>query len=80
MESPTTWYMFGKKFPKSEIAYFSQVIIIYLVIITCIVNLSIKNGDSNLWTALLSSCLGYILPAPKIKTPSNGHHIGPVPE
>ena len=78
MDSPTShWNIFGKRLPKSEIVYFSQVIIIYLVIITCIVNLSVNNGDSNLWTALLSSCLGYILPAPKIKT-SNGHHAGGV--
>ena len=41
--------------------------IIYIVVVTCIVNLSIDNGNSNLWTALLSSCLGYMLPNPRLK-------------
>lgn len=72
------WNIFGKAIPKSEIVYFSQVIVIYVIIVTCILNLSLKNGDSNLWTALLSSCLGYILPSPKIKTPSRDHHGGTV--
>lgn len=72
MESPQHWECFGKKIPKTEIVYLSQVIIIYMVIITCILNLSLKNGDSNLWTALLSSSIGYILPAPKIKVPHGG--------
>lgn len=72
MESSHHWECFGKKIPKTEIVYLSQVFIIYLVIITCILNLSLKNGDSNLWTALLSSCLGYILPSPKIKVNHGG--------
>jgi len=61
------WKFCGYGLNRSQVVYFSQIIVIYIMIITCIVNLSIKNGDSNLWTALLSSCLGYILPAPKIK-------------
>ena len=65
--SEHSWAIFGKRIPKSEMQYITQVIIIYIVIITCIINLSISNGDSNLWTALLSSCLGYILPNPTMK-------------
>jgi hypothetical protein len=57
----------GRKTSKAHFVFLVQIILIYIVIITCIINLSIKNGDSNLWTALLSSCLGYILPAPSIK-------------
>ena len=53
--------------PKEEIAYLCQVILLYIVIITCIINLSIENGYSNLWTALLSSSLGYMLPSPSFK-------------
>ena len=51
----------------SHLGFWSQIVVIYIVIVTCIVNLSIANGNSNLWTALLSSCLGYILPNPKLK-------------
>ena len=52
---------------KNDLQYIAQIVVIYLVIITCITNLSLSNGDSNLWTALLSSCLGYMLPNPSIK-------------
>ena len=65
--SENSWKLFGTRIPKTEIQYITQVVVIYIVIITCIVNLSIGNGDSNLWTALLSSCLGYMLPNPSIK-------------
>ena len=65
--SENSWNVFGQSVPKTEIQYLCQIIVIYVVIITCIVNLSIDNGDSNLWTALLSSSLGYLLPNPTLK-------------
>ena len=58
------WYLAGKEIPKSQIVFFFQVCVLYVVIITCIINLSLHNGDSNLWTALLSSSLGLMLPGP----------------
>lgn len=68
----THWTLFGRKFPKSEAVFFSQVILIYIVVIACILNLSLNNGDSNLWTALLALSLGSALPNPSLKkTP---HH------
>jgi hypothetical protein len=48
--------------------FFVQVAVILIVVITSIVNLTLERGNTNLWTALLSSCLGYILPNPKIGT------------
>ena len=65
--SEHSWKIFGKSVPENEVQYIIQVIVIYLVIITCIVNLSLDNGDSNMWTALLSSSLGYMLPNPSMK-------------
>ena len=62
-----SWRVCGWKTTQSHIVFICQMVLIYIVILTCILNLSLKNGDSNLWTALLSSCLGYILPAPSIK-------------
>lgn len=74
MEAPDThseehqWRFFGRRVPKSEIVFFCQVIIIYTVIFTSIYNLTRGNtADNNLWTALLSSSLGYLLPNPTIK-------------
>jgi len=59
------WKVCGFGMQRGQVVYFSQIILIYIVILTCIINLSLRNGDSNLWTALLSSCLGYVLPSPK---------------
>lgn len=67
--TPTTerlWNIVGRKIPKSEAVFFSQIVILYITIITCLINLSVGNGNSNLWTALLSSCIGYMLPSPDI--------------
>ena len=61
------WQLCGHGVPKNEIVFFCQVIILYSVILISIYNLTKENGDSNLWTALLSSSLGYLLPHPTIK-------------
>lgn len=64
--SRSKWPLFGTLVPKNEVIFICQVVILYIVIITCIINLSLKNGDSNLWVALLSSSLGIMLPQPTI--------------
>ena len=66
--SNNNWLIFGRLLPKNEVIFICQVVILYIVIITCIVNLSMRNGDSNLWTALLSSSLGIMLPQPTLST------------
>lgn len=53
--------------PKPEVCFFSQIIVLYIVIIACIINLSLGNGNAQLWTALLGSSLGYLLPNPSSK-------------
>lgn len=60
------WAFFGSMVPKNEVIFICQVLILYVVIVTCIINLSLKNGDSNLWVALLSSSLGIMLPQPTL--------------
>ena len=60
------WDICGQGVPKSEIV-FCQVVILYTVILTSIYNLTKENSDTKLWTALLSSSLGYLLPHPTIK-------------
>lgn len=67
------WDVWGKKVPRSEIEYFTVVIIVFIVIVTSIYNLSKGDGtNSNLWTSLLSSCLGYLLPNPTLKASHKG--------
>ena len=70
MDSSSTsseWRIFGAKLPRSLTVFLSQTIIAYVVITVALINLSIGNHQETLWTALLSSCLGYLLPSPKIK-------------
>ena len=64
------WWIFGQKFPKNEVVFFVQIIIVYVVILTSLVNLTLRRGDNSdqkLWIALLSSSLGYLLPNPSIR-------------
>ena len=61
------WQFCGQGVPKSEIVFFCQIIILYTVILTSIYNLTKGHSDFQLWTALLSSSLGYLLPHPTIK-------------
>ncbi len=51
----------------SLILFVFQMFIISIVVIMSIYNLTYNVGDTNMWTALLSSSIGYILPNPKIK-------------
>jgi hypothetical protein len=67
-DSTSSWIAFGKKIPRSEIVFLCQVLILYTVIVVSIYNLTVESENSTLWTALLSSCLGYLLPNPTIKS------------
>ena len=61
------WHIFGRECPKEEIVFLCQVIILYTIIVVSIYNLTVAHDDSTLWTALLSSSLGYLLPNPSLK-------------
>ncbi len=69
----TQWIVFGKKIPKLEVVFFAQTLLIYIVTICALINLSAQNGDKNLWSILLGSSLGYMLPSPslKVRTPKS---------
>ena len=47
--------------------FICQVIILYISIITCFVNLTVHNGPNELWITILSISLGTILPSPKVR-------------
>lgn len=49
-----------------EIIFIAQIFVIVFVIVVSIINLSLSKEDTNLWTILLSSSFGYILPNPRI--------------
>lgn len=64
------WTFLGHNFPRAQIVFLSQVVIIYVVIISSIVNLSVQAERPELWSSLLSGSLGYLLPSPTIRTKS----------
>ncbi len=61
------WHFFGRTFPRSEVVFVTQVLLVYIVVIVSIVNLTIGGAEDKLWIALLSSSIGYILPNPSLK-------------
>ena len=61
------WHLLGTRVLQIYIVYFCQIIIVYVIVITSIINLSLPYGSSELWISLLSSCIGYVLPSPKLK-------------
>ena len=67
-QRPTSkWNFFGSVVPRSELIFFSQIITIYGVVVTSLVNLSYMREPTNLWIGLLGTCLGFVLPSPSIK-------------
>ena len=63
----SAWRLFGSRMPKSEVMFATQTFMLYIIIIVCLVNLSIGKDPRDLWTALLSSSIGYMLPQPSLK-------------
>ena len=65
--SSTSWHLFSTVCPKEEIVFLCQVLVLFTVILISIYNLTTGHENSNLWTAQLSSYLGYILPNPTLR-------------
>lgn len=52
---------------KADLILFTvQIAIIFIVVCTSLFNLTVGYGNQNLWTVVLTSLLGYIMPNPKI--------------
>ena len=63
-----SWVFFDQHFPRSEIVFFVQTILVFLLVtvsITCLA-FSTTCEESTVWVAILSSAVGYMLPAPKL--------------
>jgi len=65
-QSSDSWVILGRKLPRGEIVFFCQMIILFTVILTCIINLSLGR-ESEMWLILLSTSLGAVLPNPDLK-------------
>jgi len=64
--SSSKWHFFGQALPRSEIVFFVQVTLVFIVVIVSIVNITMQHPDSQLWIALLSSSVGYLLLSPTL--------------
>lgn len=54
---------------RPDIILFSvQVLIVFIVVCTSLINLTFNYGNQNLWTVVLTGSLGYVMPNPKIKS------------
>ena len=60
------WKSCGSKFLKEEVIYFCQVFIVYIEVISSIVNLCMSDSNTCLWSSLVSGSDGYLLPNPSI--------------
>ena len=67
MEGQSEWTLFGSKFSRTALVFLCQVIISYISIITCFINLTVCNGANELWITVLSLSLGTLLPSPKVR-------------
>ena len=44
-----------------------QIVLIFIVVCVSLLNLTFQWGNINLWTIILTSSLGYIMPNPKLR-------------
>jgi hypothetical protein len=49
------------------VLFICQVVVIFIVVCVSLLNLSLQWGNQQLWTVILTSCLGYIMPNPRLK-------------
>ena len=56
-----------EKIVKNRFTFLAQIIVVYIIIITSLVQISLRSPDKELWLILLSSSIGYILPSPGLK-------------
>ena len=54
---------------KNFVVYIVQLIVLTIVILVALLNLSLgwQKDNKDMWVAMLSSCIGYMLPAPSYK-------------
>lgn len=49
-----------------KVLFIVQLLVLVSIMLTSIANIMLKTGNLPLWTALLGSSLGYLLPTPKL--------------
>ncbi len=65
--SSKTWDILGKAYSRNQCCFFSQIIILYVIILTSLVNLTLGTEPQSIWISLLGCCVGNLLPCPALK-------------
>jgi hypothetical protein len=70
--SSQRWNIFGKNVARPEVQFICHVILLYVVVLSCIINLSLPESlsvkeNQVFWATLLGTAIGALLPNPKIK-------------
>ena len=65
------WVLCNRELPSREVIFFSQVVILYVIICVSIAHISLGIGNSTLWASLLAGSLGYLLPSPYVGKKQN---------
>jgi len=60
-----------KRERREQIVYCCQLVVVFTIILTALVNLTFVESDTCLWTGLISGALGYLVPNPSIR---HHHH------
>jgi hypothetical protein len=74
------WTACGTKYHKNQVVFFSQVTLVFLVVITCLVNLTLQREPQSLWITLLSTSVGCFMPAPSLKEDSTSGENAALPK
>ena len=64
-----SWKFFNSRLPRFKVVYFTQILIILLLIVVFLTKLVFSQHDceeSTFWFSLLSCTVGYALPNPKL--------------
>lgn len=54
-----------------------QMFVILIVLVCCILNISFKNGNSEMWVSFLGLAFGAVLPNPKVKKLFSNSYVTP---
>ena len=65
----------GRKY--DMVVYVCQIAIIFIVVITSLLNISLSDQNMELWISLLGSAFGCILPSPKLRKIKSEPKEGP---
>jgi hypothetical protein len=50
---------------KCHFVYLTQVVLIYIIVVTSLINISLESERAALWLTVLAGSLGYLLPNPQ---------------